>query len=146
MEIKILHDGDELWESVTEYAKNCSWKAGPLLAKLMMTGGFSGWQSVFAAFEGQQIAGYCTITEKDFIPEVSYTPYIGFVFVGEQYRGRRLSEQMIRAALDYAKSIGFKEVYLVSREAGLYEKYGFVKIDQKKSATGEDDQIFRITV
>ncbi|MBN9380386.1 MAG: GNAT family N-acetyltransferase [Chitinophagaceae bacterium] len=108
--------------------------------------GFSGWQRVFAALEGQHIAGYCTIAETDVIPNVNYTPYIGFVFVGEEYRGRRLSEQMIKFALAYAKSTGFKEVYLVSREKELYEKYGFVKIDQKKNSIEDDDHIFRITV
>lgn len=34
--------------------------------------------------------------------------------------------------MNYAKSIGFEKVYLVSGENGLYEKYGFIKIDDKK--------------
>ncbi|RBL89415.1 GNAT family N-acetyltransferase [Chitinophaga flava] len=146
MEIRTLKFGDDLWNPIIEYAQNCSWKAGPVLAKQMQENVFIDWQRVFAAYEGQHIAGYCTITETDVIPSVSYTPYIGFVFVGEEYRGQRLSEQMIKFALAYAKNVGFKEVYLVSREKGLYEKYGFVKIDQKENSTGYDDQIFRITV
>ncbi|MBN9381867.1 MAG: GNAT family N-acetyltransferase [Chitinophagaceae bacterium] len=146
MEIKILKFGDDLWDPAAEYAKNCSWKAGPALAKQMLENGFSDWQRVFIALEGQHIAGFCTLAATDVVPDVSYTPYIGFVFVGEEYRGRRLSEQMIKFALAYAKNIGFNEVYLVSREEGLYEKYGFVKIDQRKNKTGDDDQIFRIII
>lgn len=146
MEIKTLKFGDDLWEPIAEFANNCSWKAGPALAKQMLENRFSGWQRVFAALDGQHIAGYCTLTKTDTIPDISYTPYIGFVFVAEEYRGRRISEQMINFALAYAKTIGFKEVYLVSREKGLYEKYGFVKIGQKENTIGDDDQIFRIIV
>ena len=52
------------------------------------------------------------------------------MFVSELYRGERLSEGLIRVAINYAKKIGFNEVYIVSGEIGLYEKYGFVKIDE----------------
>lgn len=37
---------------------------------------------------------------------------------------------MIVAALDYAESRGYKTVYLMSGEQGLYEKYGFEKIGE----------------
>ena len=33
---------------------------------------------------------------------------------------------MIGKALEYAKSIGYDKVYIMSGESGLYEKYGFV--------------------
>ena len=74
----------------------------------------------------------------DCIPDVSYTPYISFVFVGEEYRGKRLSENMIRCALKYAKELNFERVYLVSDHENLYEKYGFVKIDEKSAPWNPD--------
>jgi hypothetical protein len=38
--------------------------------------------------------------------------------------------------------IGFPKVFLVSGEQGLYEKYGFIKIDYKKDIWGNDEQVF----
>ncbi|ASK32178.1 GNAT family N-acetyltransferase [Chryseobacterium sp. T16E-39] len=146
MEIKTLKFDDDLWNPVVEYARNCSWRAGKMLAKLMQENRFLDWERVFVAIDDQNIAGYCTITKTDTIPDVNYTPYIGFIFVGEDYRGMRLSEQLIKSALSYAKDIGLKKVYLVTREKGLYEKYGFIKIDERKNATGDHDQIFHIDI
>lgn len=146
MEITAIKLGDDLWDGVIEYAKNCSWKAGVSLANQMQENKFSDWERVLVATEGTKVAGYCTITKTDCIPNVNYTPYIGFVFVGEEFRGKRLSELMIKTALAYAKKIGFTEVFLVSGKKGLYEKYGFIKIDDKKDYWGNNEQIFRIEI
>lgn len=150
MEIKALVPTDPLWPELMAYAASCSWKAGPFLAKDMENEIFTDWERVFAALEsrtgsspkGTEIAGYCTFARKDCIPDVPYTPYIGYMFVDEKYRGRRLSGQLIKAVLDYAGKSGFSRVYLVSGEKGLYEKYGFRKIDEKKDVWGNDEQIF----
>jgi len=146
MEIRALQFEDDLWNRVIQYAESCSWKAGLFLAKQMLENRFSDWERIFVATEGTNIVGYCTIAKTDCIPNVSYTPYIAFIFVGEEYRGQRLSEQLIKCALAYAKDIGFKQVFLVSEEKGLYEKYGFTKIDDKKDLWGNDEQIFCIDI
>jgi predicted GNAT family N-acyltransferase len=98
----------------------------------MENNAFSGWEKVFAALDGDNIAGYCTLAQNDCISNVEYTPYIGFIFVGEQYRGKRLSEKMILFAMDYSKKLNFNNVYIVSDHINLYEKYGFAKIDEKE--------------
>ena len=45
---------------------------------------------------------------------------------------------MIRYALKYARGLGFDRVYLVSDHENLYEKYGFVKIDEKPAPWNPD--------
>ena len=67
----------------------------------MKENGFLPWERVLAACEGEEIVGFCTLSQKDELPEnLPYAPFIGFVFVEERYRGRRISEKMIdRAAL-----------------------------------------------
>lgn len=47
------------------------------------------------------------------------------MFVGEKYRGNRLSQKLIIKAMAYAKDLGFKKIYLVSDHENLYKKYGF---------------------
>ncbi|WP_211237342.1 hypothetical protein [Paenibacillus massiliensis] len=82
MQIESLTYSDKLWQAVAEYAQNCSWKAGGNLAKQMKEGQFSDWERVFAVFDDDHIAGYCTFAKTDCIPDVSYTPYIGFMLWG----------------------------------------------------------------
>lgn len=138
-----LDISDKRWNAVKQYAALCSWSAGPYLAKTMESNQFSDWERVIAAFEGDQVCGFCTVAKTDCIPDVPYTPYIGFVFVGEPYRGHRLSQKLIEYAMDYLKDIGFTEVYLVSDHENLYEKYGFSVIDRKTAFWGGVEKIYR---
>ena len=49
----------------------------------------------------------------------------------EIYRGNRLSEKLINCACDLALKQGFSRMYIMSGEIGLYEKYGFVKMEDE---------------
>lgn len=43
-----------------------------------------------------KVAGFFTFTERDELSEqYDFTPFIGFVFVDEQFRGKKLWEKMI---------------------------------------------------
>ena len=75
--------------------------------------------------------------------DAPYTPFIGFVFVDEKSRGKRVSERMINVASDYARSIGYERIYIMSGEQGLYEKYGFEKIGDFKTVYGTENQLFQ---
>jgi ribosomal protein S18 acetylase RimI-like enzyme len=143
MEIKSIFPNDKLWQKTIEYGKNCSWKAGPIFAKQMEQNIFTEWERVFVAIEDANIAGYCTFVKNDCIPDVEYTPYISCIFVGEKYRGKRLSEKMILTLMEYAKKLKFDEIYIVSNHINLYEKYGFIKIDEKIDYWNNIEKIYK---
>lgn len=137
-----LVQGTALWQELICYAQSCSWEAGKHLAHIMRDNQLRDWESVFAALDGGSIAGFCTLLNTDFYPENRYSPWISTIFVGEEYRGRHISRRMIEAAMDYARSQGFARVYIPSDITGLYEKYGFEKIDELKNYAGDVDGIF----
>ena len=129
IEIFAMTRGHEYWGKTIALAEKCPWKAGPHLAQKMRENDFAEWERVFAAVEEGRVAGFCTLAEKDRLPaQYEFSPFIGFVFVDEAYRGKRLSEQIIDAASSYARSLGYKKIYVLSGERGLYEKFGFEKI------------------
>ena len=143
MEIKILTNTHVKWESVTAFAEKCSWRAGKYLAKLMRSNSFNDWERVFVAFDGDEIIGFCTLTEKDELdPKYPYTPLIGFIFVDEAFRGMRISEKMICKVGEYSKSIGYDKIYVMSSEKGLYEKYDFVFVGDYETIYGDREQLF----
>ena len=137
-----LKTGDNLWDKVANYAENCSWRAGANLSKLMKENNFTDWEKVFVALADDDIAGFCTLSKTDCIPNLPYTPYIGFVFVNEIYRGKRISETLCKHSISYAKSLGFEKVYLISDHVNLYEKYGFVEIDKQPAPWGAMETIY----
>ena len=147
VEISVMTYGHPLWDKTISFAENCSWKAGSNLAKMMRNKEFSEAGRVLIAIEDDEIIGYCTFAMKDELPDdAEYTPFVGFVFVDEESRGKRASERMISAASDYARSIGYEKIYIMSGEQGLYEKFGFVKIGDFKTVYGTEDQLFQKTL
>lgn len=143
---EIAH-GHRLWQEVIQFAENCSWRAGKSLAALMKENQFLDWERVFVACVEGKIVGYCTFAQKDELPEkYDFSPFIGFVFVDEKYRGNRISEQMINSVIAYAVKLGFEKAYIMSGERGLYEKYGFEKIGDFETIYNTVDQLFVKTI
>ncbi len=64
----------------------------------------------------------------NYLKKYVFSPFIGFVFVDENYRGKRISETLIKKVIEYANELGYENIYIMSGEQGLYEKYGFEKI------------------
>ena len=142
MDFRMINSLDEMWNKVRDYAEKCSWSAGKSLANAMDNNLFTEWERVIIAMDKQKICGFCTVARTDCIPDVSYTPYIGYMFVGEEYRGNRLSQKLIQYSMDYLKSIGFDRVHIVSDHENLYEKYGFEIIDRKIAPWGSMEKIY----
>lgn len=143
IEILPMKEGHEHWNETISFAETCSWGAGPFLAKQMKDNRFHEQERVFAAYEDNEIVGYCTFAEKDELPDTyDFTPFIGYVFVSEEHRGKRISELMINEASEYARKLGYEKIYIMSGEVGLYEKYGFEKIGDYKTIYNTIDQLF----
>lgn len=141
-QFKKITEGDPLWIPAANYAAGCSWRAGSALCAMMTSGAFADWERVILTLAGGNICGYCAVTKTDCIPDLSYSPYIGYLFVGEAFRGHRLSQQLIEYASQYLRRLGFRRVYLVSDHNGLYEKYGFSVIDRKTAHWGTVEKIY----
>ncbi|MBR1824742.1 MAG: GNAT family N-acetyltransferase [Ruminococcus sp.] len=145
MEIYEMSVGHEKWGDTADFAEKCGWSAGKVLAEKMRSGDFKGLERVFMAYEDRKPVGFCTFTERDCLsPKYLYKPFIGSVFVAKEYRGQRISEQMIETVRHYARINGYGRVYVMSGEKGLYEKFGFTKIGNYETTHGTVEQLFVI--
>lgn len=94
-----------------------------------------------------RLRGSAQWLKRDELPEeYPFSPFIGFVFVSEQYRGKRLSERMIREAAAYVSTLGYQKLYIMSGEIGLYEKYGLVKLGEYETIYRGTDQLFVMNI
>ncbi len=142
MKIEKIDRKSVYFDELIHYARTCSWEAGVHLADLLEDDVFTDWESAFAAIVDRRIVGFCTFMKTDYYPDNKYFPWISTIFVDEKFRGKRISQHMIEAVIEYAKSCRFSSVYIPTDMTGFYEKYGFEKIDELVNYGGDVDHIF----
>ena len=81
------------------------------------------------------------MTRRDCIVDDNLFPWIGFVYTFPEYRGNRYSELLINNCADIAKKKGFEKLWIATDHDGLYEKYGFVYLENRIDCWGEDSKV-----
>ena len=124
----ILADHDPQWHHFAKLIGAVSWPAGKYLANEMIAHHFLDWERVIVLTDGDQLVGFCAIVKEDIVKASGYSPFIGYVFVSEAYRGRHLSEQLVTIAESQLTQVGFRKAYIVTKHIGPYEKFGYQQI------------------
>lgn len=123
----------------------CEWRAAGFLAQLLTEGTFHdtlGKSTLYLLVDGDRLASFVTLAERDCIDAPEYTPWIGFVHTAPEYRGRRCAGVLIDHAVKVAGEHGAKQVYICTDHVGLYEKYGFAYQENRVSIYGEDSRVY----
>ncbi|MFH1710499.1 MAG: ribosomal protein S18-alanine N-acetyltransferase [bacterium] len=120
--------------------------ADPWEEKLFLDAIDSKNKNVFIAEEGACIAGYIVL-EK-----VLDEGHITNMAVGKKHRKKGIASRLVGKALDLAKSLDIKEIFLEVRESNvaakkLYSKFGFEQLSRRKGyypMTNEDALILSL--
>ena len=124
------------------------WTAGQYLHTLLREDRFRGLygdsSQVLLLADGSRLAAFCTLAERDDIPDTDRTPWIGFVYTFPEYRGRRLMGKLISRAKELARAEGKDTAYISTDHEGLYEKYGAVYESEARDRRGGDTRIYRL--
>lgn len=142
--IKALCPQDAEWDEAAAYVQACPWAGGCSLERRMQDGFFDRENRLFIAYVDDAPAGFCTLADDDGLvdDDPAHTLYIGYVWVSEEFRGRRLSERIIVAASEMARQRGIDMVYIRTGHQGLYEKFGFRRIGTAHNTHGELETVF----
>lgn len=122
----------------------CEWHAAKYLARLLEQDSFHqevGEGTLYLLTEGDKLVSFLTLAERDCV-DVPYGPWIGFVHTAPEYRGHRHVGKLIDYACAAAREHGAARVYLSTDHVGLYEKYGFIYLENRVSVHGEDSRIY----
>lgn len=120
------------------------WRAAKFLAELLRKGEFHravGEGTVFLLADGDKLVSFLTLAERDCV-DAPYGPWIGFVHTAPEYRGHRYVGKLIDHACTVAREYGAARVYLCTDHVGLYEKYGFIYLENRVSIYDEDSRIY----
>lgn len=101
---------------------------------------------LFLMVEGERLISFATLTQRDCIEDGSLYPWIGFLYVVPEHRGKQLGRQMLEHACRQAKDLGHAQVYLATDHVGFYEKYGFAFLESRMDIYGESSRIYKKTL
>lgn len=140
---KLISPNSREWHTLADYAQECSWRAGGTFARKLRENDFHPHDRVFALVEdGWRLAGFCALCREDWIPDCPYSPWCSYVFVDEDRRGQGNVGLLLSACIQEARRQGFETVYVCSDHVGLYEKYGFRRMESRMSCDNTLQGIF----
>ena len=139
-----VEQGSILAKMFRDYVASFSWEeAKEHLLWMIDTWSWADWESPFVMLDGEWIIGMVTAAKTDSYPMPDIYPWVSGIFVSEEYRGHRLSGQLIDFANAYLRSLGFVQSYIPSIHTGLYEKYGYVYVRDIVNYGGDTDRLYR---
>lgn len=84
------------------------------------------------AFDGDAQVGFLRV-----ITDYATFAYLADVFVLPSHRGRGISKEIMKAAMDHPELQGLRRWHLVTRDAhGLYAQFGFAALDAPERHMG----------
>lgn len=141
--MKIIEFKNE--ECYLDYFKNCPWKAGKFLYKLINEDKLEekiGKNKIFILVDNDKVISFATYSQRDCINDDNMYPWIGFVYTDEAYRGNRYSQKIIDYIIEKARNDGNEKVYIATDHIGLYEKYGFEYMENRVDIYNEESRIY----
>ena len=130
--------------------KKSDWGAGQYLYELLDTNELKRLcgetTRVYLLTDDRELISFCSLAEMDDIRETELGPWIGFVYTFPQYRGHRYMGTLLEHAYETAKREGAEQIYISTRETGLYEKYGYSFYQMMKDMNGENSRVYKIDV
>ena len=133
----------ELADKLLAYVESCSWvEVKEHLAEMIRSWVFTDWETMFAAIQDGKIVGMAAAMKTDYYPLPDIYPWVSCIFVSEEYRGQRISGDLIEYANQYLKKNGFNRSYIPTEFIGLYEHYGYTYLKDIVNYGGGTDHLF----
>ena len=125
------------------FVENCSWtEAKEHIARMIREWDFADWECMFVAIHEGKIVGMASVMKTDYYPLPEISPWVSCIFVSEEYRGRRISGELIAHANEYLKRQGFRRSYIPTEYTGLYERYGYRYLKDIVNYGGGTDRLY----
>lgn len=141
--IRKVDKDTELSKMLLSFVENCSWtEAKDHIAGMIRSWAFSDWETMFAALRDGKIVGMASAMKTDYYPLPDICPWVSCVFVSEEYRGQKISGELIEYANQYLKDHGFSRSYIPTEFFGIYEHYGYVYLKDIVNYGGGTDHLF----
>lgn len=119
-------DNYKFWESIVSHSMQKD--------KLPLT---------FVALEDNKLAGTVGLWRADLLSRQDLYPWLSALFVKEEYRGKKIGQELQKFLVDYCRENGYKELFLYTDLENYYEKTGWNHFDDGIEFTGGTMKIYK---
>lgn len=138
-----VDQGTELASRLLTYVEGCSWvDVKEHIAEMIRSWTFSDWETMFVEILDGKIAGMAAVLKTDYYQLPDICPWVSCIFVSEEYRGQKISGDLIAYANQCLKKNGFSRSYIPAEFLGLYEHYGYTYLKDIVNYGGGTDHLF----
>lgn len=144
--IEHLADHKEYLNDVTE----CIWK------EFGEEDNYAFWESIvkrslqkdklpltFVALVDNKFAGTVGLWRADLLSRQDLYPWLSALFVKEEYRGKRIGQELQKFLINYCQEKGYKEIFLYTDLCNYYEKTGWQYIEDGIEYSGGSMKIYK---
>lgn len=122
--------GDEenygFWESIVKHSLNKD--------KLPLT---------FVAIMDNKLAGTVGLWRADLLSRQDLYPWLSALYVKEEYRSKKIGQELQKFLINYCRKKGYKELYLYTDLENYYEKTGWQHFVDGVEFTGGSMKIYK---
>ncbi|MCR5023654.1 MAG: GNAT family N-acetyltransferase [Lachnospiraceae bacterium] len=141
--IERIEKGSSLANKFVSFVESSSWEdAKEHIAAMVRNWVFTDWEAMFVAKTDDRIIAMASVMKTDYYPLPNIYPWVSCIFVTEEYRGRRISGELISHANRYLKDLGFDRSYIPTEYTGLYEHYGYSYLMDIENYGGGIDRLY----
>ncbi|MGB7800707.1 GNAT family N-acetyltransferase [Buttiauxella sp.] len=79
----------------------------------------------FVAVEGEKLVGTVGLWRCDLISRQDLYPWLAALYISENQRGRGFGAKLQEHVIDYARRLGYPQLYLYSACKDYYERFGW---------------------
>lgn len=130
-----IHYFDQLHKinaDIIQQIKAIDWQAGPFLMKRYETGNLDNQDVIIVLTTPEnQLIGFVALLKNDIEKTpLPYAPFLSTLYVSNNFRNQHFSNHLISLIINKAKQLNYIKLYTMTEHVGLYEKFGFIEIDQ----------------
>lgn len=102
---------------------------------------------VLVAYDGDTLVGSVGMSDHDLKKRPDLEPWVIGVLVKPEYRKQGIAKALIQSALDRAKALGVKKIYLHTEVAqGLYDKLGWSFLEYTINDQEQETDIYYLDI
>jgi N-acetylglutamate synthase-like GNAT family acetyltransferase len=100
----------------------------------------------FVAFYENVPCGTVSIWRNDLSARQDLFPWLSCLYVSEDFRRKRIGNELITFVINKAKKMGFSKLYLMTKHTGLYEKRGWTFMEEAPLMTGSLIRLYKYDI